>query len=148
MPKNRSISCSTNVKTTGALTVSSIVMSRLDSNDKNIRCSQPTKKTNITRCLLIQRSILHSVQSRTSLCYQAMPAVPQAQSVPPAHVCAGCAPGSRANLPNFWHQPDPDYRLVQVREHRPGSPVKLLTQTAAGGSTLGGKKTEHPCHTI
>lgn len=114
----------------------SIMMSRLDTNDKNIRFSQSTKETNIARCFLIRRSILHSVQSRTLLYYQAMPAVPQTQeSIPPAHVCAVYAPGSRSNLSNFWHHPNLYNRLVQVREHRRGSPVKFPSQTAEGSSS-------------
>lgn len=55
------------------------MISRLDSIDKKIRFSQSTKKTNIARYLLIWWCILHSVQSKTLLYYQAMPAVPQTQ---------------------------------------------------------------------
>lgn len=55
-----------------------IMMTRLDSNDENIRFSQSTKKTNLARYLLI-RERNYSLQSRTLLCYKAMPALSQTQ---------------------------------------------------------------------
>lgn len=145
MPWKRSISCSTSVDNWSLDTVFSITMSRLDS--KNIRFSQSTKKINL-RYLLIRRSTLHSVQSRTLLYYKAMPALAQTQkafllltsvlSMLLAAEATFPTSGTIQTLTTGWCRSE----STEVAAQR-SSPPRQQKEF----HHLGEKEREHPCYT-
>lgn len=111
-------------------------MSGLDSNSKNIRFSQSTKRPQTlpgtfslegASCTLCKAG----PYSIAELC-QLYLGHREHSSCP--SLCCLCS-RSRSNLSNICHHPDPGNRLLQVREHRGGSSVKFPTQTAEGCSS-------------
>lgn len=124
------------------------MMSRLDSNDKNIRFSQSTKKANIAWYFLIRRCVLHSVQSRILLYYQAMTAVPQTLrafllptsvlSVLLAAEGAFPASGTIQTLTTGWCRSEST--KVAAQRSSPPRQQKEVHQHRE-------KKREHPCYT-
>lgn len=123
-------------------------MSRLDSNDKNIRFSQSTKRPQTlpgtfsleaASCTLCKAG----PYSIAELC-QLYLGHREHSSCP--RLCCLCS-RSRSNLSNICHHPDPGNRLLQVREHRGGSPVKFPTQRAEGCSSPWWKEWGRPCYT-